>query len=385
MSSQQLDDCYQYIIGLSRSTCECNEDDRPSDYNVSDSGLYLDELEGLNLQVPKSGVDCNNTSLWQIMEDARQNAIADFKVDALSCISSKVNLRRKPYKGAIGEAEKLNSTTNASYAYHGMRVRLADIVGGYMKIKKIGICLTTTGTIDMDIYSNESETPVDTVTLNTVANQLTWTDIDDIIIDMAAPSGFDNAEYSFLYASSGTKSFRNSQLSCDCGNVYQTIGWNYSRPTFKSETAKGKYGWADWAMAAGVAGTTLSERYEWNPQRLTQGVLLEVEFGCNGEKMLCNEEMDYTGDPWAMTIAKAIQYRAGERTYEKVLSSDNINQHTTATAESLARLKAQWGNAYRDITYNFICDQMARAENVNVKSDCFICNENQILQAGILI
>jgi len=47
MSSLLIPDCYNYIIGLSRTNCECF--DIPADASESMSGLYLDELESLNI------------------------------------------------------------------------------------------------------------------------------------------------------------------------------------------------------------------------------------------------------------------------------------------------------------------------------------------------
>ena len=43
-----IGDCLEHIIGLSQTTCDCWEDGKSSDYNESDSGIYITDLEPLS-------------------------------------------------------------------------------------------------------------------------------------------------------------------------------------------------------------------------------------------------------------------------------------------------------------------------------------------------
>ena len=75
-------DCYENIIGLSRTECTCYDDDKPADFDTSESGLYLDELEPLD---QLEGLDnCEKGSVWEAMEKARENAVRFFIQDTNS-------------------------------------------------------------------------------------------------------------------------------------------------------------------------------------------------------------------------------------------------------------------------------------------------------------
>lgn len=59
--------CLDTVIGLSRTVCNCYED-QPADYDVSDSGLYIDELEGLNLQIAGGAADCEQGGVFDLLQ-----------------------------------------------------------------------------------------------------------------------------------------------------------------------------------------------------------------------------------------------------------------------------------------------------------------------------
>ena len=90
MSSLLVPDCYQYIVGLSRTNCECY--DIPSDASESLSGLYIDELDSLS--VISSIKDCeNNNDVFNMMENARQIAVTTFQADTNALMMKHFKLR----------------------------------------------------------------------------------------------------------------------------------------------------------------------------------------------------------------------------------------------------------------------------------------------------
>ena len=62
--------CFENIIGLSRTPCPCVED-LNADAVVSESGLFLDELDGLSINMLNAGVDCGQGTLWEMLARAR--------------------------------------------------------------------------------------------------------------------------------------------------------------------------------------------------------------------------------------------------------------------------------------------------------------------------
>ena len=97
--------CFENIIGLSRTDCECVED-RPVSAGTSASGLYLDELEGLSIRLADTKRDCGESSLWTMMARARENAVKDMVSDILACLNREAAIRRRSGSAIVGDTKK---------------------------------------------------------------------------------------------------------------------------------------------------------------------------------------------------------------------------------------------------------------------------------------
>ena len=134
MSQQDITlTCFENIIGLSRTTCECYEN---NSYNESKSDLYLDELQGLELSSLKTLEGCEDSdNIWTIMDKARNNAILGVINDITGELTKKHRGKRQQYIGAIGR-KKFTADISTTQTYLGCRWYCADIVSGNLKIKK---------------------------------------------------------------------------------------------------------------------------------------------------------------------------------------------------------------------------------------------------------
>ena len=95
--SVSIPECYNSIIGLTRTDCECYGT-IPDDAADSLSGLYIDELVGLSFI--QSMTDCDNgNDLFQNMVKARDNAITSFQADTNALLLENFKMRRNPFKG----------------------------------------------------------------------------------------------------------------------------------------------------------------------------------------------------------------------------------------------------------------------------------------------
>jgi len=197
-----IDPCYGNIIGLSRTQCVC--DTVPESASESDSGLWMDELEGMSLNLAESAADCKRGNVWELMEVSRYEAVEAFKTDLLSCIRSEAAIKRSAFNGVIGDARKANKWISLNNTYHGFRLKFADIQGGYAKLRRIGVYFNISDTFDIEIYDNISEAPIDTISVTTVAGELTWIDITPVIdFDINNPYGGGGMEYDFIYQPTG--------------------------------------------------------------------------------------------------------------------------------------------------------------------------------------
>ena len=107
--------CYDYVIGLSRTECDCHDPKTgyELDYNTSYSGLYLDEVHPLN---NLTGLEnCDNQDVWRIMSLARERAVNTFIADTNALISKYYQLKYRSYTGIIGRVK--NDKDYGSYRY----------------------------------------------------------------------------------------------------------------------------------------------------------------------------------------------------------------------------------------------------------------------------
>src|SRR3990167_1238098 len=120
--------CLKYAIGLSQTTCTCYENstyfgtDKPTDFNKSESGLFLDQTPGLKLEIINAAGDCADGSLWELMEQAREEGIKQYVQLLLSGLMTHSRQRIEPFNGCIGGIE-FTKTLVYSGAYGGIKVK----------------------------------------------------------------------------------------------------------------------------------------------------------------------------------------------------------------------------------------------------------------------
>jgi hypothetical protein len=122
--------CLREVVGFSRTECACVGDWDES-YALSDSGLYLSELQGMSLRILDSLGGCED--IWEKMTAARENAINAFKLDLVQALMKYKEPVRHPFSGDIGGryatgGKKITDLVTDS-TYYGMRI-YSDIKGG---------------------------------------------------------------------------------------------------------------------------------------------------------------------------------------------------------------------------------------------------------------
>ncbi len=72
--SVTIPECWDEVVGITRRNCDClTYDTVPVGYDIALSGLYLDELKGIDLfKVNASGAECED--LWEkILTEVKRN------------------------------------------------------------------------------------------------------------------------------------------------------------------------------------------------------------------------------------------------------------------------------------------------------------------------
>lgn len=371
-----VSDCLSKIIGLSETNCSCLISGKPIDAGVSNSGLFLDQLDGLNLKLVSSTGNCEEGGLWDILAKSRDNAIKDFRADFQQALLTKYKYKRIPFTGQIGTTEwKNNLSLNTNYA--GVEFFMDQIIGGTMEVRRIGLLFGASGTFDITVYSSIDEGVVANYTVTAIADTLTWFTIPaPLVLDMNNESG-SYPRYFFTYQVASAPAPKDNQAGCGCSNKVYKYYWDAINPRFHSFE---KDRWSEYVMITGVTGNTntLVGRDSWGTQNYMNGLLFDVSFKCAIKDLICKEQLDYETNPYAVAMAYAVRYKAGIILVDKILASGNINRFTMMDRERLMGKK----NTYQK-EYQTRIDWLT--QEINYKAnDCLQCNNvDEIFKAGI--
>lgn len=363
--------CIETIIGLSQTICNCFED-TPTDYNVSDSGYYLDELEGISLNLAQSASDCEQGSVWDILQKARTNAIIDFKSDLIVQVGSlyKKTIENNTYQ--IGSVKYITTyTPNTVYA--GVRLVPKQIDNGKITINTVKYIHSTSGVVvNFSIFNNLSSTALHTFTITTVANQAASSATLGYELPMYV-SG-EQVEYYIVYEVPATGSPLQNKIVCS-----SCAKWDLrccDEPCFGNRIKKDEM-WNNSLMIGGIKGD------DWDAldnasgtSNQNNGIILNVSLNCDYTDMICGNT-DYSNGGIPMAMAKAVQLRAGALVCDYILSSGNINRYVMLDRERILAKKNEYITEYNTRV-------LWMAQNIDVSSyGCYECEPRSIF-AGIM-
>lgn len=368
-------DCLDNIIGLSKTTCECFEDFKPSDVNESQSGIFLDELEGLNLKMVDGIVDCEEGNIWDILVESRAEAIKSFKADLVASLFTKYKSKRQPFSGVIG-SQKFKNSLNISNAYAGVRIYAANIISGIMSVKRIGLVFDTTSIFDVVVYNSLTDTAIATYTVQSQANELSWFTLPSALnLDMNYEAASENPNYYIIYQLAGFQP-KDIRVGCGCSSTMYKYYWNTSNPAFRSYE---KDRWSEYIMLTGVKGDVIADRDTWSTSEQLNGIILDVDFKCLINDIICKSELDFVSNEIGITMAYAIRYKAGMNVLEKILASPHPNIYTMTDRERMMGKKNTYTKEY-STRISYLTEQINYRAN-----DCLTCNDfNDIVKVGIL-
>lgn len=377
MSQQDISlSCFEDIIGLSRTTCECYEE---NNYTESKSDLYLDELQGLELRSVKELENCEDSdNIFTIMDRARDNAILHVINDITGELTKKHRVKRQPYIGGIGR-KKFTMNLTSTNTYMGVRWYCADIVSGNLKIKKITTAFNKTGVITLYIYNNMNEL-LHTIQLQTEADKFKENILATEINLPCHDNYTDNLEYFFVYAYDSTMLPKNVDIDCGVGCSGFAYTFDTCKPYFWTQTNK-KKGWANYVMVGGWSGDNLTT-FDDNTTTAggyLNGLLFDVEFGCKLQEVICKDSLDFDSNVMAITLAFMVQHKAGEMLLTDLMMTNKLSREAMINVESANGLVGYYQTKYKEYL-NVIMKQ------IDVKAtDCFECVDFlQMTKRGIL-
>lgn len=372
--AQTLYDCYDYIIGLSRTECTCLDpkENFTLDYNTSYSGLYVDELQPLG---GLTGLEDCEQDVWDAMNRARENAIKTFVSDASRELLKYSKVRVQPWTGVIGRRTNTRDRSLTT-TYAGVHIYCKKIVGGSITIKKLHTAFNFTGTVDVTIVDNLGNN-WGTYTLNTTAD--TWVENDITDLELPLSSIYvDNVEY-FLYYTRGVNQPRNNDLCCNCKN---SLRFCPNRPYYINGH-EDAYRWADSVMVGGFDTSDISKfqdiTFNYGGGNYMNGLNIEADINCDFGTVFCRDEMNYESDPLAISTAYAVQYKTAEYLADWIFLGTNMSRAKLVNRESLATEQAGWIAKYKELI-----EYIALNTDIN-KTDCLSCKDNIQINKGTIL
>lgn len=349
-------DCFENVIGLTNKECPCYEG-KPEDAGTSDTGLILDELDGLPLDFATAAEECGEEGgLWSKMIMAKKTAIIQTSQDLLACIAKNNVLELKGWAGYVGENGFKNQLTIDS-SWAGMKLVSHDHKSTYLKINAMSLMLSESGSFEVLIYNNRDSAAIASYTIEAVANRLSTKKIDSPVNLPLFDDGFGPLNYYIVYQP-GTAQPKDSKVSCGCGNKEEEIK--------KYLTAYGMLGSIvddfDQRLndnrVSNVFKTTTSYSY---------GLSLSVAFECDQREIICkNYEQDIN---FKQYFGQAVLYKAAENLLNYILNSSDINIYTQTSREGLYGRRNSFRKEYVD-HLSYLCGVVDLS-----KTACFKCKK----------
>lgn len=352
--------CIDELIGLSPTIeCECITDP-PTGYNNSDSGVYLTDAKGLNLFALKGVEDCRS-DMWQVLNNARQNAILQLKINLQQGLTTKLR-SFKTFSGVVG-SYKNTGVAQLSQNYAGFKVLCKQIKNGKLQISQINTYFNFTGTISLNVRCNYSNSVLATYTLNTTVNSIAGNELEEILELPMYVDGHGLIEYYFTYSKPVSGNPYKNYLTCGCG------GWDmkYCENCFTNFTESEKM-YNNYIALAGFETNTLTNLQDTNCDVTTgNGLTLTAKIVCDSFDIICKSLDD---DVMKTTFAYALLYKSAQIAIQEILNSQLINTYTILNRDQLYSYLSEYQNKYGE-TLAWIC------ENIDTSaSGCYECKQD---------
>lgn len=332
-------------IGLSKTDCPCFDPDKPTDYKESLSGLYLDEL--ITLADVKKLENCENDSMWAMMQNSIDEATAVVEEDLISCVKKDVDKAKPSCNKNIGGWKHDKDLTQTT-TYAGLKVTLWNLKGATAILRTITAIFGATGTVNTKIIFKGLDLADKTLVLNTTQDAQNENSITPF--ELYQYSEYcDNIEMYVIYEVDPLNPGRNNEVDCGCG--------------------KDGNCWEEFAKIEGVSGNDLSNIQNWGVTRYAEGLMLGMNFRCKEENVICDGQVEWA-DNYGRNIARAIQYLSAFKVYEKIYYSNDPSVWTTVGKEDLETMLPKLEGKYREYISK-VCGEIDLSN-----TDCFVCKDD---------
>ncbi|WP_179022052.1 hypothetical protein [Winogradskyella forsetii] len=337
-----MKECFEGLIGLSQSDCECYEVDAA--LKESSLGLFVDDLEGIDMQLIKNALPCGD-EFETNFNKLYNSAVNFYESDLQVAISENYRQRYSPYIGRIGE-HKYDKPLNAS-TLMGLKLDTNNVDSASIVVSSASLFFDSPGTINLMVYKNE--TKLDTEYPIDVIEGTTSFSFPSPLNLPISENGLKN-DYYFVFTSDGPRPMNNKN-SCSCQGV---------------ESVRGKF-----LKPKGVSGTNYNTLSIDN--NYANGISLNATMSCSIDSMLCDFMVDQL---FHRRTGIALWYKMGVLMIEKLFASREINFDTMSDREYLYGRKNKFAKEYKNLI-------LWLSENTMINnSNCFVCDSRKSMYMG---
>lgn len=324
--------CLVNIVGLDRSACDCYPEP-PEGYTTSTSGYYLtDEEYGVPVRsaILASG-DCTEAAIWDVLANARTNAIRDFEIDLKNALDQSKMLGFKQWTGVIGKPAATRSTAvNNTYAGVILRPKKRMPHQSFV-ITDIYLGMAESGTYTVRLNSNAFGYSEQTQEVTVTGGQFTKVTLETPWTLPLYDEAIDDLYYSLSFDVAGSAVLDNQSHCC-------------GRPS--------------WMAAFEVGGFTSDNVAEdWlRSNRTMYGLSFKGYVTCSYLQWIC-ELTELAGAEMLSLIGRAIQHKATVKILSQLTRGGEINKYTLLNQEdTLGRI--QWASDNYNELLTYIASNM---------------------------
>lgn len=379
-------DCLRELVGLSDQDCNCYDTGKPTDWNNSNSGIFL--TDELPVNFVGSAEDCVQGGVWDILEKARNRAIKDVLRDYAANVYMYHSQGFAPYpvsdttnEQRIGAYKNNGSLAFSSLAgVAGVMFYPRKIKGGRAVVRGIDLKLDNLVGEKIDFFIADNYRGI------IYAENKTYTSNGDFVrIEFKTPTvlEFDNVDsdlkYFIGYEVKDTARYANNEIigGC-CGRTGPT--YNPFLSYFDNQQI---YGFEAASNDIADLNTPLSSN------SYARGLRLDMSLTCDVFAWLCALSSDPTditqngangeGIRFGMMLADLIRAAATQYIAKRILQSQNINRITMLSAESINDIMMQQADIYnKGIKY------LAR-ETPHWANDCLNCKQDKTISKNSIL
>ena len=332
-------------------------------YKESKSGLFIsdllpeEELAGL--------ASCDET-LWDLLDSARANAVREFRAALNATLQRRNHPKYPTFAGNIGKAEAEGGPLVTDKRFAGLHIRTNGLKSGYLKINRILALFTGTGSVNVTILDQYGEIVCPAFSIQTKANRQSVNEV-DVLLPLQADMSYEQ-HYFIVYEYDATnKPLLNKTVCASCSKFSPSRNTEY--PVFAER--RDKHAWANYLVVGGWEGDQI-EYLKEEPVEVSEymnGISLEVEIGCDVNIGLCGILKGYNSNPWAASIAAAIQRKAAVTLLQKRLASSKANRLNSVNQDALRDQMGRWEAEYAEIL-NYISNNIPPDVN-----ECLECTQ----------